>query len=177
MERGVWSDAVLFDVINHGAGRESFDVELMYRIDHELINLCQHGMHLSKALRSSSNSDIEDKFSQYKEALMSFLDYVKENLYEYFHGELKGHPLYAEFLKFEAETQNTITRVEKFLLSGEKAIFSHTKLFERALCKLDSILVQRHEEELVFMSPLLRSIEAGKAAHRLTKTQNSVLLL
>lgn len=177
MDRGVRSDADLFDGINLGAGRESFDVELMYRIDHELINLCQHGMHLSKALRSPCGLDVDVKFGEYREALSSFLAYVKENLYDYFHGKLEGHPLYTDFLEFETETQTIIRRVEKFLRSGDKSISSHKKLFERALCRLDCILVERHEEELAFLAPLQRSVKLGQTVQCLTETQNRVLLL
>ena len=177
MDKRVGSDAVLFDAINQGAGRESFDTELMYRIDHELINLCQHGMHLSRALRSPCNSDIDVKFSEYKEALSSFLDYVRENLYDYFHGKLKGHPSYIDFLDFEAETKTIIARAEKFLRSGDRSISSHKKLFERALCRLDCILVERHEEELAFMAPLQRSVKMDQTMQCLSDTQNRVLLL
>ena len=151
-----------FEVIDHGSGREWFDVELMHRIDHEVINVCQKGLDLTKELRSESRADLYIKFNQYKQAVSSFLEFVRDNLYRLFHGLLEGHALYPDFLEFEAETKRTIERINEFLSGCERAMTSHKKLFEKAIFRIDNILVERHEQEIEFLSPLLRKVKISQ---------------
>ncbi|MGI9315695.1 MAG: hypothetical protein ACR2QW_00065 [bacterium] len=167
----------LYYQLDQSSGRELFDIELMNQIDHQLINVCQHGLHLMRALRSMCNAELQSNFTQYREALSNFVEFVHENLYGLFHDHLKQHSLYQDFLKFEAETRRLIRRIEQFLDKCGGAMFSHKKLFERALYRLDTILVQRHEQEIEFLSPMLRRLKINQVTHQLTETQNRILFL
>lgn len=167
----------LLDGTDSGAGRESFGVELMHRIDHELINVCRQGLYLTNALRSARSEELYQKLNQYKEAVSSYIAFVGENLYRFFHHVLRAHPLYIDFLEFEAETQKIVERVSVFLKHSERSIFSHKHLLERAVYRLDTILVERHEEEIEFLSPLLRRVEMSQAIPCLSPVQNRVLFL
>jgi len=170
-------NAHLFDVVDHGPGRELFDVELLHRIDHGLINVCQQGLYLTNALRSARREELYQKLNQYKEAVSSYIAFVGENLYRFFHRLLKTHPLYIDFLEFEAETQKIIDKVNVFLKHSERSIVSHKHLFERAVYRIDTILVERHEQEMEFLSPLLRKVEMSQATPCLSPVQNRVLFL
>jgi len=123
-------------------------------IDCTLVSLCKRCFIASNALKSGEDRDVIEKIGLYQQALNDYLSVVDETLYEPLDSCQQKVNDKERLEKISMQFGKIKKRLSRFSQRSAKSAVAHRVLFAKALCRIDSLVIQHHTSDRDFLYPL-----------------------